>query len=298
MQRRDFIKITSLSAVAVSASGFIRFDGKQYVGDCETTTDILGPFYRPDSPVRNNLVIKGQPGDPIELSGFIRHKDCTTPYKKAKIELWHCDTKGIYDNQSNEFRYRGTTYSDEQGYYSFLTDFPVPYDAGGGHIRPAHFHLMITAEGYQPLVTQLYFNGDPHIKKDPFASSPNAVKRILEVRKLKTGITKVSYDVGMTEILHVEAPTIDKLVGVYKGITNKSKTLQLFKYNHTLWLKNEAFGNAFEYAGNNTFEEANSPKNLYWKLAFNFLASGSIQITESYIDDDLSKKVFVYMKEK
>ena len=70
MQRRDFIKNTSLSAVAVSASGFIRFDGKQYVGDCETTTDILGPFYRPDSPVRNNLVIKGQAtGDPLNSIG-------------------------------------------------------------------------------------------------------------------------------------------------------------------------------------------------------------------------------------
>ena len=49
MQRRTFIKNTALSAVAVSAYGFIRFDGNRYVGDCETTTDIPDPFYRPDS---------------------------------------------------------------------------------------------------------------------------------------------------------------------------------------------------------------------------------------------------------
>ena len=60
MKRRDFIKTTALSAVAISASGFIRRDGNRYVGDCETTTDILGPFYRPDSPVRNNLVINDE----------------------------------------------------------------------------------------------------------------------------------------------------------------------------------------------------------------------------------------------
>ena len=60
MQRRTFITNTALCAVAVSASGFIRFDGNRFVGDCETTSDILGPFYRPDSPVRNSLVVKGE----------------------------------------------------------------------------------------------------------------------------------------------------------------------------------------------------------------------------------------------
>ena len=59
MQRRNFIKNASLCVVAVSATGFIRFNGTGYEGDCETTTDVLGPFYCPDSPVRNNLVIEG-----------------------------------------------------------------------------------------------------------------------------------------------------------------------------------------------------------------------------------------------
>jgi hypothetical protein len=31
---------------------------------------------------------------------------------------------------------------------------------------------------------------------------------------MKSGITKVTYDVGMTEVLHIEAPTLDKLIGV------------------------------------------------------------------------------------
>jgi len=52
MQRRTFLSQTILSAVAISTSGFIRFDGQRYVGECETTSDVLGPFYRPDSPVR------------------------------------------------------------------------------------------------------------------------------------------------------------------------------------------------------------------------------------------------------
>lgn len=154
MQRRDFLKTTALSAIAVSATGFVFFDGKRYVGDWETTSDILGPFYRPDSPVRNNFVIAAEKGVPIELFGKVKHNDCTTPYKHAKIELWHCDANGVYDNESADFKYRGTAYSDQKGNYSFQTILPVPYDVGDGNFRPAHFHLMITAEGYQhqPLV--------------------------------------------------------------------------------------------------------------------------------------------------
>ena len=140
MQRRTFIKTTALSAVAISASGFIRFDGNRYVGDCETTTDILGPFYRPDSPVRNNLVVKGAPGDLIELKGIIKHKDCVTPYKNAKIELWHCSSQGVYDNTSADYLYRGTTYCDDKGQYLFKTILPVPYDTGEA---PYVLHIFI-----------------------------------------------------------------------------------------------------------------------------------------------------------
>lgn len=296
MKRREFITSTALTAIAISASGFITFNGKNFEGDCETTTDILGPFYRPGSPLRNNLRIKGEAGEPVELSGFIKHKDCTTPYKNAKVELWHCDVNGVYDNQSSDFRYRGTVMTDEKGFYSFQTILPVAY-GGEGFIRPAHFHLMITAGGYQPLVTQLYFAGDAHIKKDPFASSPKAKKRILTVQK-KNGSTTVNYDVSMSDVLHLEAATMDKLTGTYNRITGTKKTVELFSYENRLWIKNEAFGDKFEYAGNNTFEEAGNPAGYFWKLQFDILPGGDIQLTESYIDTDLSKKVFVYKKDK
>jgi catechol 1,2-dioxygenase len=269
MRRRDFIKSTALSAVAISASGFIAFDGKRHVGDCETTSDILGPYYRPDSPVRSNLRIEGQPGDPVELSGYIRHSDCSTPYKNAKVEMWHCDVNGVYDNQSPEFRYRGTTFTDEKGFYSFQTVLPVAY-AGEGFIRPAHFHLVVTAEGYQPLVTQLYFSGDKHIKGDAWASSTNAKRRILEVKNDNRGVIQVRYDVGMSKILHLEAASLDKLVGKYIDIKDGKKAAEIFNYRNRIWKKNEAFGDKFEYIGNNTFEEANNPTNLYWRLEFKY----------------------------
>lgn len=296
MQRRNFIKNTAFCAVAVSASGFVRFNGSSFEGNCETTTDILGPFYRPGSPVRNNLTIKGEAGNIISLSGVIRHNDCKTPYKNAKIELWHCDSEGKYDNTSTAFRYRGTTYADEKGHYAFTTILPVPYEAGGGLTRPAHFHLMITAKGYQPLVTQLYFSGDSHIGKDPYASSASAKSRVLTVQKLPNGTNKVVYDVGMSELLPVEAATIDKLIGVYTDATDKKKTISFFKKENTIWMKNEAFGNKFQYVGNNVFEEANNPPGYYWRLQFEFKTTGGIQLNESYVDNDLIKHDAVYLK--
>jgi hypothetical protein len=157
---------------------------------------------------------------------------------------------------------------------------------------------MISAKGYQPLVTQLYFNGDVHIKDDAYASSPKAKKRILEVQKTKTGIAKVSFDVAMPAILHVEPASLDKLTGVYTNVENKKKTFELFKYENTLWMKNEAFGDKFEYAGKNIFVEANNPQNRFWKLEFEINESGTIKITESYIDDYLKQNVFVYIKDK
>lgn len=297
MQRRTFIKNTTLCAVAVSTHGFIRFDGNHFVGDCETTTDILGPFYRPNSPIRNNLTVKGQTANLIELSGIIRHKDCTTPYKKAKIELWHCDADGIYDNASVEYRFRGTAYSDENGHYSFMTILPVPYDAGGGHIRPAHFHLMITAEGYQPLVTQLYFSGDTNISKDLYASSPVAKNRILDTETLKDGTKKVSYNVSMSNILAAEPRAIDKLTGVYIGEKDKNKRIEFFNKNNLLWMKNEVFGENFEYVGNNTFEYPAMPQGMYAILRFEIMSTNAIKLTYNYVDDDLVKHTSVYIKE-
>jgi catechol 1,2-dioxygenase len=297
MKRRDFITATSLSAVAISASGFIRFDGERYIGDCATTSDILGPYYRPDSPVRSNLRIKGETGVPAELSGYVRHDDCSTPYKNAKLEIWHCDANGVYDNKSDEFKYRGTVFTDNKGFYSFQTIFPVAY-AAPGFIRPAHYHLIITADGYQPLVTQLYFDGDEHIKGDVYASSPAAKKRILKVVKDSKGVMNVRYDVGMSKVLNLEVASIDKLTGKYVDANDKNNTAELFSYENKLWKKNEAFGNKFEYTGKNEFVEADNPPGFYWTLLFNLLPNGDTELIERYVDVDLSKKESRYLKAK
>lgn len=298
MSRRTFVKNTALCAVAVSTSGFIYFDGKKYVGDCETTTDIIGPFYRPNSPVRNNLVVPGAPGDLVELNGVIYHSDCMTPYKNAKIELWHCSAKGVYDNESAEFLYRGTSFSDQYGKYSFQTVLPVPYDIGGGNSRPAHFHMMISAEGYVPLVTQLYFTGDPYIDKDPSSSSPNAKRRILDVQHQLDGTKNVIYNVGMSETLPVESAALDKLTGEYINEKDAKNKIEFFKRDGTLWVKNDLFGNNLDYIGNNTFKSGGEPAEDGGLLKFEIMKKGSVKLSIAYKNDKGEKVEAVYMKGK
>jgi len=281
MKRRDFAKLTALTVVAFSTVGFVRFNGESYEGDCETTTDVLGPFYRPDSPVRSNLVMKNSTTQIIKLSGIVKHKDCVTPYKGAKVELWHCDDRGKYDNSKETYNYRGTTYCDENGNYSFKTIMPVPYAVGDGTIRPAHFHLLISAHGYQSLVTQLYFIGDPYIETDLFASLPNAKKRILSTKNSINDKKYVTFNVNMSDKLMINTAVIDKLTGIYFE-DKTGKRIELIKKFNKLWEKNEVFGDKFEYIGNNTFEYPNLPENMKWKLHFEFLKNGTINLTEVY----------------
>ena len=300
MQRRDFIKNTALSAIAISTTGFVLFDGKRYVGDCETTSDVLGPFYRPDSPLRESLRIKGEKGDPIELIGKILHDDCMTPYKKAKIELWHCDSDGVYDNETADFKYRGTAYSDRKGNYSFKTILPVPYGSGD-HYRPAHFHLMITAAGYQPLVTQLYFTGDPWLEKDSGSSSPTAKRRILDVETRRNGSKKVAYNVSMAKKLAVEPASMGLLVGNYTSEIDSNNKMVLFIKDKQLWVKGDKtngmpFGMNFEFVGNNTFIFPGMSQETL-SFYFDMLPYGVVKLVETYTGDDGKKSVTVYVRE-
>jgi len=291
MQRRSFIKNASLSVFAVSASGFICFDGTKYTGDCETTTDILGPFYRPNAPVRTNLVVSGARGQKVVLSGTVKHKDCVTPLHEACVELWHCSAEGVYDNSSEKYLYRAKTFCDEKGNYEFHTVLPVPYGVGDGSTRPAHFHLLISAKGYQSLVTQLYFNGDKHISEDNWANSSQAKRRILEIKDGSNVEKSVRFDITMLEKLPADPASLDRLTGKYVGVTDKKWTAEFFKHNNELWVKDDLYGHNFEYAGDNTFRLSGSNTSVH----FDIKANGEIQLT--YSGGNASKQI-VALKEK
>lgn len=276
MKRREFTQLAGLSAVAVWSPGFIQFNGQRFEADCQTTSDILGPFYRPDSPVRNNLVVEGTSGDIVQLSGTIRHKDCQTPFENAKIELWHCSADEVYDNDSDEYLYRGTAYSNSEGHYQFTTQMPVPYGVGGGVIRPAHFHLMISAPGLLSLITQIYFQGDPYLTRDTSSADPKAERRILAVKE--AGETKhVSFDCNMSDRLLVSYDALSKIVGKYQN-NQSGEMREFFSQDNQLWLKNEVYGEKYDYVGANQFEYSGMPTGAYRRLHFKLEQDGAVNL--------------------
>jgi len=64
------------------------------------TNDILGPFYRPDAPTCFDMTEEGLSGYTMVLKGKVYKSDCITPLQNALVEIWHCNTKGEYDNNS------------------------------------------------------------------------------------------------------------------------------------------------------------------------------------------------------
>jgi catechol 1,2-dioxygenase len=55
MERKTFIRQSGLLVLGLAAYGNISWRDGRYVGDSMTTSDILGPFYRPGAPLRSNL---------------------------------------------------------------------------------------------------------------------------------------------------------------------------------------------------------------------------------------------------
>ena len=131
MLRRDFIQGTGMVAFGIGVFGKISWESGKFVGDNPTTTDILGPFYRPNAPMRSNINPKGYTGPVFHLTGKIYKADGKTPFPNCLVEIWQCDEHKVYDNITDDFRYRGSQRVGKTGSYHFTTTNPVPYSIGG-----------------------------------------------------------------------------------------------------------------------------------------------------------------------
>jgi protocatechuate 3,4-dioxygenase beta subunit len=127
-------------------------------GDEPTLRQTEGPFFKPRSPERADLVEPGMKGRPIELTGFVLDPACK-PMAHALLDLWQADDAGDYDNTG--FRLRGHQFTDAQGHYRFRTIVPAVYPG-----RTRHFHLKVQPSGGRLLTTQLYFPDEPANRRD------------------------------------------------------------------------------------------------------------------------------------
>ncbi len=178
LNRRDFLKIGLMGSAAA-----LMFP-KSLLAECElTTSDVLGPFYSKNPPVRTVLAAPEEPGQRMFISGKVFADDCETPLGGAIVDIWHANDEGCYSvfeqctPGDDPFNLRGQMLTNENGEYAFESIRPGYYGA-----RPQHFHYrVVSPDGGTILTTQVYFEGDPVIPNDPFASSPDAAARIIPV---------------------------------------------------------------------------------------------------------------------
>ena len=276
MQRRTFIKNSSLTVISISAFGGLNWNGKNFEGDNETTTDILGPFYRPGAPLRSNLRLPGSNGAPIVLKGIIFKEDGKTPVNNAFVEIWHCDEHEVYDNASDDYNYRGAQKTKADGKYAFKSILPVPYKADPNNEaswRPAHIHMRVSVPGQQDLITQIYFKGGKYVETDTWASAPQAVNRILNVTKNTAGESEIVFNVIMRKEIPLDKKVYDKITGLY-NMDDNSK-IEFIKNDDLLFMKrNGQLTAGLTYKGNNSFEGGIG----FPKVRFELLANGGSKV--------------------
>jgi protocatechuate 3,4-dioxygenase beta subunit len=154
-------------------------------GTCEATPEgEIGPYFADDSDARfnrSNILsnldgTSTQTGVPLTLTVTVvdTEKGCA-PYVGAQVDIWHCNSSGIYsdqavENTTTETWLRGYQLTDADGKVTFVTIVPGWY-AG----RTTHIHLRIrstysaassTSDGTN--TTQLFF---PQTLDDTLATS-------------------------------------------------------------------------------------------------------------------------------
>lgn len=148
-----------------------------------TSSSVLGPFHvmgAPDLPIGGDL--RGDFDAKVLLAeGVIKDTD-GNPIKGALVDIWQTAPNGLYASQDDDqdtYSFHGIQTTGADGRYAFTSVKPVEYqvptdgpigdffEACGRHAwRPSHLHFIVKAEGYRPLVTEVFASDDQYLDQD------------------------------------------------------------------------------------------------------------------------------------
>jgi catechol 1,2-dioxygenase len=153
-------------------------------GQTETDANLLGPFWRLDSPPTKNgdtIVRSPTPGPVLFVDAYFRDS-AGKPIAGAEVDIWQSSPEGFYENQDPvqaDMNLRGKFTTDADGHISFRSvrpaGYPIPIDGpvgemlralGRHNMRPAHLHFLAYKQGFKTLISQLYVPDDKHIDND------------------------------------------------------------------------------------------------------------------------------------
>ncbi|MFP3569073.1 intradiol ring-cleavage dioxygenase [Paraburkholderia sp. SIMBA_030] len=177
-----------------------------------TPNTILGPFYVANAPEYENganICLDGK-GEPLVVAGRVTDIE-GTPVPNAKLEVWQTNDDGFYDVQQKgiqpDSNLRGVFISDAEGRYWFKSvkprHYPIPSDGPVGKLlgamgrhpnRAAHLHFIVTAPGYDPVITHIFTPDCPYLSEDAVFG----VKRELIADFKKIGDPEAARKVGFS----------------------------------------------------------------------------------------------------
>ncbi|KIU51611.1 MULTISPECIES: intradiol ring-cleavage dioxygenase [Bradyrhizobium] len=178
--RQEFILLSDVLGVSMLVDAV---NHREREGATETT--VLGPFYVGEHRVTPHgaNISEGIDGEVMFVQSRVTDL-AGKPLAGAEIDVWHADDDGFYDSQKADYAAHGPSLrarfvTDADGRFSFRTilpcSYPIPTDGPVGALitatkrhpmRPAHVHFLVKAEGYEPLITHVFLDGDEYLRSD------------------------------------------------------------------------------------------------------------------------------------
>jgi hydroxyquinol 1,2-dioxygenase len=167
-----------------------------------TESTVLGPFWFPDAPRRefgeSLSSEEGAGGVPAYVFGRVTDPS-GRPIAGAELDVWQNGADGLYTVQrpeAPEDHLRGRYLTREDGSYAFVGVRPLPYTvpndgpvgaalrAANRHPwRPAHIHMIVSAPGYQKLVTHIFDRQSDYLDSDAVFAVKSSLVRDFEARR-------------------------------------------------------------------------------------------------------------------
>jgi len=211
--RQEFILLSDTLGVSMLVDAI---NSRRPTGASENT--VLGPFHIdgvPELEMGTDICLDGK-GEPMLVHGRILDV-AGNPLEGVSIDVWQANDEGFYDVQQKgiqpDFNLRGKFTTGADGRYWFKAVkpkfYPIPDDGPVGQLlyklerhpyRPAHFHYIISKEGFDPLTTHIFDPDDPYINSDAVFGVKESLMARFDpiddpVKQAENGFSALYYDV-------------------------------------------------------------------------------------------------------
>ena len=190
--RQEFILLSDTLGLSMLVDA-IAHERRQ--GGTEST--VLGPFWVSGSPERGygESIVEEPSGEPAWVHGRVLDPGGRA-IPGATLDVWQNGDDMLYQVQKtdgNPGNLRGVFTTRDDGGFAFLavrpSDYSIPADGPVGRMlvatgrhpwRPAHLHVIVSAPGFETLVTHLFDSESAYLDSDAvFGVKPSLVRRFV-----------------------------------------------------------------------------------------------------------------------